>query len=107
MPSLPPITKFDQIIVNFDPYKISSSIQSIISYRDDCQEKIRYLEQLIPRIQEHIDFNKHLFRQEEQRIKFSQGQFQQLEIEKARIEAQIVEYSQVDEIKKDLDWLEG
>ena len=68
MPSRFPISRLDYIINQADIFEISTTIQDIVEYKENCQTKLTYLKQIIGRIQEHIEENQAFLAQEEKRI---------------------------------------
>ena len=68
MPSRFPISRLDYIINQADIFEISTTIQDIVEYKENCQTKLTYLKQIIARIQEHIEENQAFLAQEEKRI---------------------------------------
>ena len=66
--SLPPIAKLDDVILNADVFEISSTIQEIVAFVENCNTKLPYLQQVVQRIKEHIEYNRGLLAEEERRM---------------------------------------
>ena len=91
--SLPPISRIDDIILNADVFEISSLIQNIVSFNQNCDSKLPYLQQVVQRINEHLDYNRDLIAQELQRITDAQSNLRELEQERESIRQQLSNFS--------------
>lgn len=91
--SLPPISRIDDVILNADVFEISSMIQNIVSFNQNCDRKLPYLQQVVQRINEHLDYNRDLIAQEQQRITDAQSNLRELEQERESIRQQLSNFS--------------
>ena len=68
-------------------------IQNIVSFNQNCDRKLPYLQQVVQRINEHLDYNRDLIAQEQQRITDAQSNLRELEQERESIRQQLSNFS--------------